>query len=93
METPKFVHLHNHSEYSLLDGMLKITDGSGHPSPFLREIALKGTNALAITDHGNMYGAMEFYFTAMQAGIKPIIGCEVYVARGKREEKNPRNEN
>lgn len=93
MAAGKFVHLHNHSEYSLLDGMIRITDGDGHPSQFLRSAAAKNVPAMAITDHGNMYGAMEFYFTALEAGIRPILGCEVYLAPGSRKEKNPQKEN
>jgi DNA polymerase-3 subunit alpha len=84
---PDFIHLHNHSEYSLLDGMLRLSDGHGHPSDFLKELGAQKGNALAITDHGNMYGAMEFYFMANQAGLKPIIGCECYVAKGSRLDK------
>ncbi len=84
----KFVHLHNHSEYSLLDGMLRITDGHGGPSEFLKGLAAVPGNAIAVTDHGNMYGAMEFYFTAQALGLKPIIGCECYITRGSRKEKS-----
>ena len=84
---PEFIHLHNHSEYSLLDGMLRISDGHGGPSEFLKGLAAVNGNALAITDHGNMYGAMEFYFLARNLGIKPIIGCECYITRGSRKEK------
>ena len=83
-----FVHLHNHSEYSLLDGMLRISDGHGGPSEFLKSLAAKPGNALAITDHGNMYGAMDFYFMANAAGLKPIIGCECYVAKGSRKDRD-----
>ena len=75
-----FVHLHLHSEYSLLDGACRIADIPDR----LREC---GQDAVAITDHGNMYGVIEFYKTCKKAGIKPIIGCEVYVARGSRFEK------
>jgi len=84
MKSAGFIHLHNHSEYSLLDGMLRITDGEGRPSDFLKGLADRKIPALAFTDHGNMYGAMEFYFTAMAAGVRPIIGCEVYTAKGSR---------
>ena len=84
MKSAGFIHLHNHSEYSLLDGMLRITDGEGHPSEFLKGLADRKIPALAFTDHGNMYGAMEFYFTAQAAGVRPIIGCEVYTAKGSR---------
>ncbi len=88
MKSAGFIHLHNHSAYSLLDGMLKITDGAGHPSSFLKSLADKKVPAFALTDHGNMYGAMEFYFTASKLGIKPIIGCEVYMAKGSMTEKS-----
>ncbi len=85
---PGFIHLHNHSEYSLLDGMLRISDGHGGPSEFLKGLAAHPGNALAITDHGNMYGAMDFYFMANAAGLKPIIGCECYVAKGSRKDRD-----
>ncbi len=72
-----FVHLHVHSEYSLLDGACRITA--------LPERAKElGQSAIAITDHGVMYGAVAFYKAAKKAGVKPIIGCEVYVAPGSR---------
>ncbi|MFC1918677.1 DNA polymerase III subunit alpha [Chloroflexota bacterium] len=72
-----FTHLHVHTEYSLLDGMCRI--------PQLVERAKEmGMNSLAITDHGNMYGAIQFYLAAKEAGINPIIGCEVYTARDSR---------
>ncbi|MBU2534632.1 MAG: DNA polymerase III subunit alpha [Chloroflexi bacterium] len=72
-----FTHLHVHTEYSLLDGMCRI------PQLVSRAKEL-GMDSLAITDHGAMYGVIEFYRTAREAGIKPIIGCEVYVAPGSR---------
>jgi DNA polymerase III subunit alpha len=87
MVAPEFVHLHNHSEYSLLDGMLRLTDGKGGPSEFIKSLGAVKGNALAITDHGNMYGAMDFYFAATAVGLKPIIGCECYVARGSCKER------
>ena len=72
-----FTHLHVHTEYSLLDGSSKI-----------KEIAVRakelGMDSLAITDHGVMYGVIDFYRAALEAGIKPIIGCEVYVSPGSR---------
>ena len=68
-----FVHLHVHSEYSLLDGACRIDDMAEYAKSL-------GQDALAITDHGVMYGAVAFYKAAKKAGIKPIIGCEVYVA-------------
>ncbi|MFA5161467.1 MAG: DNA polymerase III subunit alpha [Elusimicrobiales bacterium] len=88
MASAEFAHLHNHSEYSLLDGMLKITNGKGGPSEFLKSLPAKGMNAVAVTDHGNMYGAADFYFAAREAGVRPLIGCEVYVAKAARTEKN-----
>ncbi len=72
-----FTHLHVHTEYSLLDGACRVGD-------LVAAAARKGQTALAITDHGAMYGAVEFYKAAKAAGIKPIIGCEVYVAPGSR---------
>ena len=68
-----FVHLHVHSEYSLLDGACRI-DG------LVARAKALGQTAVAVTDHGVMYGAVDFYRAAKQEGIKPIIGCEVYVA-------------
>jgi len=75
-----FVHLHNHSHYSLLDGACKIDD-------LINTCIEFGMNALALTDHGNMFGAIEFYTKALKAGIKPIIGAEVYIAPKSRFEK------
>ncbi|MCA6072068.1 MAG: DNA polymerase III subunit alpha [Endomicrobium sp.] len=84
----EFVHLHNHTEYSLLDGACRLTDDKGKPGALFNLIANEyKMSALAITDHGNMYGAMEFYWAAKQSGIKPIIGCEVYVAPKSRLDK------
>ncbi|MBD0322455.1 MAG: DNA polymerase III subunit alpha, partial [Aldersonia sp.] len=72
-----FVHLHNHTEYSMLDGAAKI-------SPMFEEAKRLGMDAVGMSDHGNMYGAAEFYNTAKKFGIKPIIGIEAYVAPGSR---------
>lgn len=80
-----FAHLHVHTEYSLLDGMCKIKD-------LVARAKELGMDALAITDHGAMYGVMEFYQEAQQAGIKPIIGCEVYLAPKSRFKHAPRAE-
>ena len=77
-----FVHLHVHTEYSLLDGSNKIKD-------YVSRVKELGMNSAAITDHGVMYGVIEFYRAAKAAGIKPIIGCEVYVAPGSRFDKAP----
>jgi DNA polymerase-3 subunit alpha len=77
MSKPQFVHLHLHTQYSLLDGACRVD--------LLMDQAEKlGHHALAITDHGNMYGAIDFYNQARKKGIKPIIGCEVYVSYGSR---------
>ena len=75
-----FVHLHVHTEYSLLDGACRIRD-----LPAL--VKEMGQNAVAITDHGVMYGAIDFYRACKKEGIHPIIGCEVYVARRTRFDK------
>ncbi len=72
-----FVHLHTHTEYSLLDGSNKIKE-------YVKYVKELGMNAAAITDHGVMYGVIKFYREAKAAGIKPIIGCEVYVAPNSR---------
>ena len=80
----KFIHLHTHSHYSLLDGLSKLED--------LVDIAKEnGMDALAITDHGNMYGAIEFYKLAKKAGIKPIIGVEAYMTAGSRKDRTTEN--
>ncbi len=75
-----FAHLHTHTEYSLLDGSNKIKD-------YIARVKELGMTAAAITDHGNMYGVIEFYQTAQKAGINPIIGCEIYVSPGSRFER------
>jgi len=77
-----FVHLHVHTEYSLLDGMCRI------PQLISRTLE-HGMSAIAITDHGNMYGVIDFYTAAKAAGVKPIIGCEVYVAEAGRANRDP----
>lgn len=77
----KFTHLHLHSHYSLLDGLSKIDD-------ILDKVKELGMDSVALTDHGVMYGAIEFYKKAKDKGIKPIIGCEVYEALGSMEEKD-----
>src|SRR5699024_8798018 len=75
-----FVHLHVHSEYSLLDGACRI-------SLLVQRVKELGQPALAITDHGEMYGVVDFYKACKAEGIKPIIGCEVYVAPRKLTDK------
>ena len=79
-EKPPFVHLHNHSDFSLLDGASKIEN--------LVDTALAmGMPSLALTDHGNLFGAIQFYGIARKKGLKPIIGCEIYVAKESRHKK------
>lgn len=73
MQHANFVHLHCHTQYSLLDGAIRVGDLVNRASEYRMP-------AMAVTDHGNMFGALEFYSKARAAGVKPIIGCEVYVA-------------
>ncbi len=80
----QFVHLHTHTQYSLLDGACRIPE-------LVRYAKELGMPALAITDHGVMYGAIEFYQECQKQGIKPIIGCEVYITSGSHLEKNLEN--
>lgn len=80
--TPDFVHLHVHTQYSLLDGAIRI-------DAMLNRAAEYGMRSLAITDHGTMFGTIEFYEKAHQAGIKPIIGCECYLAPRRMTDKTP----
>jgi DNA polymerase III subunit alpha len=75
-----FVHLHVHSEYSLLDGLGKLDE-------LIERVKSYGMDAVALTDHGSMYGAFKFYLKAKAAGIKPIIGVETYVARRSHLDK------
>ena len=82
----KFAHLHVHSHYSLLDGLAKIDD-------LIARAKELGIEALAITDHGVLYGAVEFFQKAKKAGIKPIIGCEFYMTAGDMAEKIPGSDN
>ncbi len=72
-----FTHLHVHTEYSLLDGSCKIRELTARAKEL-------GMDSMAVTDHGVMYGVIDFYRAAREAGIKPILGCEVYVAPGSR---------
>jgi len=78
---PDFVHLHLHTEFSLLDGACRIRE-------LVDRAAQLGMQALAITDHGNMFGAVEFHDACRAKGIKPILGCEAYVAIGSRHDKS-----
>jgi DNA polymerase-3 subunit alpha len=83
MSVPEFVHLHTHSEFSLLDGACRL--------PGLVKTAVDmGMPALALTDHGVMYGNITFYSEAKKAGLNPILGCEVYVAPRSRTQRDPR---
>jgi len=75
-----FVHLHLHTQYSLLDGAIRIPD-------LMKRATAYGMPAVAMTDHGNLFGAVEFFKGAKKAGVKPIIGCEVYVAPGSMHDK------
>lgn len=75
-----FAHLHVHTEYSLLDGSNKIKE-------YVARVKELGMNSAAITDHGVMFGVIDFYREAKKAGINPILGCEVYVAPGSRFDK------
>ena len=79
-----FCHLHLHTEYSLLDGVGKIPE-------YLSRAKELGMNSMAITDHGNMFGAIEFYDKAIKKGIKPIIGIETYICEGDSKEKQGEN--
>jgi DNA polymerase-3 subunit alpha len=81
----KFIHLHTHTEYSLLDGACRIPD-------LVARAKELGMSALAVTDHGNMYAAVEFYLKAKEEGLKPIIGCEMYVAPRTRFDKETKED-
>src|SRR5438128_2087424 len=80
MNDQEFVHLHLHTDYSLLDGAIQI-------KPLSERLENLGMKACAMTDHGNMYGAISFYNTMKARGIKPIIGCETYIAPGSRRDR------
>ena len=82
MSRDSFVHLHLHTEYSLLDGSIRMKE-------VMKKAAEFKMPAVAITDHGNLFGAIEFYQEAQRAGVKPIIGCEVYVAPGSHKDRPP----
>ena len=83
MKSDSFVNLHVHTEYSLLDGACRI-------KKLVERVKELGQTAVAITDHGNMYGVAEFWKTAKNVGVKPIIGCEVYVAPRTRHDREPK---
>ena len=79
-----FVHLHLHSLYSLLDGAIRIGD-------LTRTVKERGMNTVAVTDHGNLFGAVDFYRNARAAGVKPILGMEAYVSGAKgRQDRSER---
>src|SRR6266550_459991 len=80
MARDSFVHLHLHTEYSLLDGAIRMKE-------LMKQAAEFKMPAVAITDHGNLFGAIEFYQEATRAGIKPIIGCEAYIAPGSHKDR------
>ena len=80
VSSPDFVHLHLHTEYSLLDG-------ATHVDELVERAQQLGMRAVGITDHGNMFGAVTFHDVCREKGIKPILGCEIYVAPGSRFEK------
>src|SRR5215471_6395507 len=80
MKHSDFVHLHNHSDYSLLDGASPI-------AAMVKRAAELQMPALALTDHGSLFGAIEFYQEARKAGVKPILGMEAYVTRGARSDR------
>ncbi len=81
----EFIHLHVHSEYSLLDGLSRIKD-------LVQRARKLGMDALAITDHGVMYAVLDFYQKAVEQGIKPIVGCEMYLARDSMLSRRPRRD-
>ena len=81
MQDRQFVHLHLHTDYSLLDGAIQI-------KPLSKRVEELKMPACAMTDHGNMYGAISFYNAMKYRGIKPIIGCETYITRGSRKEES-----
>jgi len=83
--TSEFVHLHNHSDYSLLDGAQKV-------QTIVNTMDDLNMDSVALTEHGNMFSTIPYYKSARKAGIKPIIGCEIYVATGSRFDKKPRAE-
>ncbi len=86
MAAPEFVHLHVHTAYSLLDGAIRVKD-------LVARVQALEMPAVAITDHGSLFGVLDFYEKARAAGIKPILGCELYVAPGSRQEKRGKGDN
>src|SRR5256886_14059235 len=86
MGQPEFVHLHVHTDFSLLDGACETGE-------LLDEASRQKMPAVAITDHGNLFAAANFFYEASKRDVKPIIGCEVYVARGSRHERGEKSVN
>jgi len=82
----EFVHLHLHTQFSLLDGAIRF-------EPLFELARSYNMPACAITDHGNMFGAVDFYFAARSAGVKPVIGCEAYIAPRSRTDKERHQDN
>src|SRR5579864_4352959 len=80
----EFVHLHTHTQYSLLDGAIKVKD-------LVKRVAAAGMKAVAATDHGNMFGAVTFYKAAKDAGVRPILGCELDVVGPGDDERHARH--
>ena len=80
-----FTHLHVHTEYSLLDGFCRIKE----LPKYVKEM---GMDSIAITDHGNMFGIIDFYRACKAEGIKPVLGCEVYMTTGDRKGRDPIND-
>ena len=78
-----FTHLHLHTQYSLLDGAIKVKD-------LVERTTAYGMNSVAMTDHGNMFGAVDFFKQCKRGGVKPIIGCEVYVVANDRHDRSSR---
>ena len=83
LTTRDFVHLHLHSQYSLLDGAIKL-------DPLFARAKELGMPAVGLTDHGNLFGAVEFHEAAAKHGVRPILGCELYIAAGSRFDKEAR---
>ncbi len=81
-----FIHLHVHTEMSLLDGACRITNGKKHP--LIEACVAKNMPACAITDHGSMFGVFTFQKACLQAGIEPIIGCELYICDNMHDKTN-----
>src|SRR6516165_5603408 len=84
MGQPQFVHLHVHTDFSLLDGACETSE-------LLDEASRQKMPAVAITDHGNLFAAANFFYEASKRDVKPIIGCEVYVAKGSRHDRGEKS--